>query len=197
MAELTRPFTGHQTLLRMFPIVHPETFVEFVAYLYRVIGPIQYFRIMEEIERPNTVVFIKFYNNHHHIDLFDFVYASPDIENEWHRLQVRVNAVRSRIEMNVDFQNMFVYVRSRDSRNLVPLWSQLVSKEEIDRLNGFNVDDTIGIPALPLINVDDEVDYSDIDSLFKETVERDLVNVQASPRVTPKRRENCVINQFQ
>ena len=149
MAELTRPFTGHQTLFRMFPIVHPETFVEYAAHLYRVIGPIQYFRIMEENERPNTVVFIKFYNNHHHIDLFDFVYASPDFqfENEWHRLQVRVNADRSRIEMNVDFPNMFVYVRSRDPRNLVPLWSRLVSKEEIDRLNGFNVDDTIGAPA--------------------------------------------------
>ncbi|CAF1035385.1 unnamed protein product [Brachionus calyciflorus] len=177
MAELTRPFTGHQTLLRMFPIVHPETFVEFAAHLYRVIGPIQYFRIMEENERPNT--------------------PGLPVRNEWHRLQVRVNADRSRIEMNVDFPNMFVYVRSRDPRNLVPLWSRLVSKEEIDRLNGFNVDDTIGVPASPLINVDDEVDYGDIDWLFKETVETDLVNVQASPRVTLKRRGNCVINQFQ
>ncbi|CAF0765001.1 unnamed protein product [Brachionus calyciflorus] len=125
MGEQIRPFTEHQTLFPMFPMVCQETFVEFAAYLYRVIGPIQYFRIMEENERPNSVVFVKFYNDHLHVELFDFIYASPDFqfENEWHRIQVRVNPDRSRLDMHVDFPNMFVYVRSRVRQNLVPLWS--------------------------------------------------------------------------
>ncbi|RNA14389.1 hypothetical protein BpHYR1_039568 [Brachionus plicatilis] len=53
-------------LLRMFPIVDAETFVEFATYIYQRIGPIRYFRILDEKARPDTVVFVKFYADQDH-----------------------------------------------------------------------------------------------------------------------------------
>ncbi|RNA10262.1 hypothetical protein BpHYR1_010275 [Brachionus plicatilis] len=84
---------GHQTLLRMFPIVDEETFVEFATYISQRIGPIRYFRILDEKDRPDTVAFVKFYADQDHVKLFDYVFNAPwfTSEGKEHKLQVRLN----------------------------------------------------------------------------------------------------------
>ncbi|RNA12257.1 hypothetical protein BpHYR1_000115, partial [Brachionus plicatilis] len=124
---------GHQTLLRMFPIVDEETFVEFPTYIYQRIGPVRYFRILDEKERPDTVAFVKFYADQDHVKLFDYVFNAPrfTFEGKEHKLQVRLNVDISRETIEVEYPNMLVYMRP--TRSTRPKWCRLVKPREADK----------------------------------------------------------------
>ncbi|RNA13703.1 hypothetical protein BpHYR1_002635 [Brachionus plicatilis] len=90
----------------MFPIVDSETFVEFAMYISQRIGPIRYFRILDEKARPDTVLFVKFFTDQDNVKLFDYIFESP------------------RETIVVEYPKMLVYMRS--TRSTRPKWCRLV-----------------------------------------------------------------------
>ncbi|RNA19394.1 hypothetical protein BpHYR1_049092 [Brachionus plicatilis] len=159
---------GHQTLLRMFPIVDEETFVEFATYIYQRIGPI---RILDEKERPDTVAFVKFYADQDHVKLFDYVFNAPrfTFEGKEHKIQ------------GDDGGRVPEYVGSHEAHPKHP--TKMVSA----RQTTWSGQNRRAVGAGP---TGGETQVSGTDSAIGQP-KRAL-----GPGATPKKRGNCVINQF-
>lgn len=116
----------HQTMLRMFPKFDVEENVKCAQFLYRQIGPIQYFRVMEETVRPETVVFIKFYDDRDSIRCHDFISEYPvySVGGQDYKLQVKLNLERKAARVYVDYPTLWVHMRSHNVRDSVPVWSR-------------------------------------------------------------------------
>ncbi|RNA33852.1 hypothetical protein BpHYR1_028819 [Brachionus plicatilis] len=92
----------HQTMLRMFPKFDAEENVKCAQFQYRQIGPIQYFRVMEETVRPETVV----------------------VGGRDYKLQVKLNLEPKAARVYVDYPTLWVHMRSHNVKDSVPVWSR-------------------------------------------------------------------------
>ncbi|CAF1084445.1 unnamed protein product [Brachionus calyciflorus] len=179
MARQIRNFDGHQTMIRMVPIVNQPDYVQVGMEFYRIIGPIRYFRVIVEFRRADTVIFVKFYEDQNHVDLMDHIIRQPFMwfGGERHHIQVKLNADNSHLSMDVDYPNMLVYMKPKIG--VIPIWYQLVSVREI-----------FPRPIEELA----EVSKSNVVQNECDASPPEESNVRHGVR--PKRRGNCVLNQF-